>query len=130
MPPRNGLSKRQRLLNTAAFQRAYDRRCTGGDDWLLVFAVENDLPFARVGLSVGRKWGAAPVRNRVKRLYREAFRLSKGVLPTGVDLVLVPRRVEGLTLAQVRRSLQNQARRAAERLARSPRGGGPGGAAR
>ena len=49
------------------------------------------LGHLRVGLSVSRKIGNAVQRNRFKRLYREAFRLSRAELPTGLDLVMLPR---------------------------------------
>ena len=45
----------------------------------------------RLGITVSRKVGKANVRNRVKRLVREAFRLHRPHLPEGVDLVLVAR---------------------------------------
>jgi ribonuclease P protein component len=44
---------------------------------------------ARLGLSVGRRVGDAPRRNRVKRVLREAFR--KLALREPLDLVLVAR---------------------------------------
>ena len=44
------------------------------------------------------------MRNRLKRLVREAFRLSKSELPTGVDLVVLPRRQDA-SFAAVRHSL-------------------------
>ncbi|HEY2510340.1 MAG TPA: ribonuclease P protein component [Polyangiaceae bacterium] len=46
---------------------------------------------ARLGLVVSRKVGGAVVRNRVKRVCRECFRLWPGLLPDGVDLVVIAR---------------------------------------
>jgi ribonuclease P protein component len=45
----------------------------------------------RLGITVSRKVGKAHVRNRVKRLVREAFRRHRGEMPRGLDLVLVAR---------------------------------------
>ena len=42
----------------------------------LIFVARQDLPQARVGITVSRKIGGAVQRNRVKRLVREYFRLN------------------------------------------------------
>ena len=46
----------------------------------------------RMGLAVTRKTGTAVVRNRVKRVLREFFRLHGGILPCGTDIVVTPKR--------------------------------------
>ena len=45
------------------------------------------------------------VRNRYRRLYREAFRLSRHEMPTGLDLILIPRSGEPPTLVDLKKSL-------------------------
>jgi ribonuclease P protein component len=100
------------------FKRIYDRRQRAGDDLLLVFGCENELPHARLGLSVSRKVGMAVVRNRWKRLIREAFRLSQHELPPGVDLVVIPRGDVEPTLDGVQDSLRRLARQLAKKLSR------------
>ena len=46
---------------------------------------------SRVGVIAGRKLGPAVVRNRARRLLREAFRLHQQELDSPIDLVLVAR---------------------------------------
>src|SRR5690349_13379738 len=115
----------EHLRRGADFRRAYDRRRSASDPWLIVYACPNGLPHLRLGLSVSRKVGPAVRRNRLRRLYREAFRLTRHLLPTGLDLVLIPRGpavpplaalVEALPklVAQVARKLARDAARDAE----------------
>lgn len=47
---------------------------------------------ARVGLTAGRVMGKAVERNRIKRRMREAVRKHADLLPSGVDVVLHPRK--------------------------------------
>ena len=66
----------------------------------------------RVGMAVTKKIGTAVMRNRVKRVLRECFRLHQALLPPAVDLVIVPKRhlkPEQLDLAAALRAdlLQN-----------------------
>lgn len=116
--PRFRLTKQQKLRRPIEFRRIYEGKLKAGDNHLLVFAAPNDLGLTRVGLSVSKKHGSAVKRNRIKRLLREAFRLSQHDLPTGLDLILIPRPASGATLVDYRRSLAACAGRLVKRLAR------------
>jgi ribonuclease P protein component len=113
-----GFRREEHLRRGADFKRAYERRRSASDDWLLVYACENGLPHLRVGLSVSRKFGPAVRRNRLRRLYREAFRLTRHELPTGLDLVLIPRGTAEPTLAELKRSLTRLVGHLGRKLAR------------
>ncbi len=105
-----------RLRAGGDFQRVYDRRCSASDRLILIYVGENGLPHSRLGLSVSRKVGAAVVRNRWKRLLREAFRLSRVELPEGIDIVVIPRADAEPALEPLKASLVRLARRAADKL--------------
>ena len=107
------------IRSSLDFQRIYDGRCKAGDQHLLVFASENELTHPRIGLSVSRKHGPAVARNRIKRLLREAFRYTREELPTGLDLVLIPRVNSGADLREYRRSLKRLATKLGKRLRES-----------
>jgi ribonuclease P protein component len=108
--------KHEHLRRNKDFRQVYDRRRSVSDQWLIVYACENDLPHLRLGLSVSRKVGSAPHRNRLRRLYREAFRLTRHEMPVGLDLVLIPRRNDLPTLEDLQRSLPKLVRHVARKL--------------
>jgi len=116
---RQKFPRQMRLSQARQFQAAFAGRRSVSDAHLVVYAVANELPFPRLGMTVGRRHGPAVVRNRWKRLVREAFRLCQQELPTGVDLVVLPRAAGEAQLATVQQSLVQLAQQAARKLKRS-----------
>jgi ribonuclease P protein component len=114
----NAFRPHEHLRRPADFRRVYDRRRSASDGRLLVYGCENGLPYSRLGLSVSRKVGGAVQRNRLRRLYREAFRLTRAELPVGLDLILIPRSAEEPPLAELQRSLPRLVGQIARQLAR------------
>ncbi len=109
-----------RLKTPAQFKAVYDRKRSVSDGVLVVYVAANGLPHPRVGLSVSRKVGNAVVRNRWKRLLREAYRLNRHALPPGLDFILIPRSGQTEpTLEAVIASLLKLAADAARRVGRT-----------
>src|SRR4029453_816558 len=94
--------KSEHLRSGADFSRVYALRCVVRSARLTVFAAPNPDERLRVGFSVSKKHGNAVVRNRLKRLLREAFRLCRDELPRGLDLVLIPVDARETTLSEFR----------------------------
>jgi len=110
------LSSQSRLRKPADFDRVYSLRQRAGDGHLLVFAAPNDGGRTRFGVSVSKKHGGAVKRNRLKRLLREAFRLSQYDLPPGLDLILIPRQQSCAGLDDYRNSLLQLTQKLGRRL--------------
>jgi ribonuclease P protein component len=88
---RLGFPKKSRLVSNKQFKAVLSARGRKrrGDGLLTVYMAENDCGYPRLGVSVGKAHGKAVVRNRLKRLVREAFRQNREQIPAGFDYVVM-----------------------------------------
>jgi ribonuclease P protein component len=94
------------------FEKVYKEGSKFYDDLFVLYALPNNINEARIGLTVTKKIGNSVQRNRIKRLIREAFRLSNRILP-GNDIVVVARKPSvDLKYSQAKNSLDHLLRRA------------------
>ncbi len=100
------LPRERRLSGRRSFADVFRARCSASDRRLVVYVLPNRLDHTRLGISVGRRYGSAVRRNRIKRHLREAFRLEADSIPTGFDVVCVPRKGQEADLDALRRSLR------------------------
>lgn len=62
--------------------------------FVLILAARSPAPDSvpRLGITASRKIGGAVVRNRAKRLVREAFRATRALFPADIDVVVIVKR--------------------------------------
>lgn len=81
--------KSQRLSSEDDFQRVLSGKSFVCKGFLRLYRAENEIGSPRFGLSVSKSCGSAVVRNRLKRLAREVFRLHQHEIPAGFDYILI-----------------------------------------
>ena len=80
------------LKNTQQFSNVYNKGKYYTNKYLVMYVLENDLSFNRVGISVSKKVGNSVVRHRLTRLVRESYRLHEEIFNNGLDIVVVVRK--------------------------------------
>jgi ribonuclease P protein component len=90
------------------FLAVYDKGKKIQSRTFVLYAMENNLPFHRLGITVSRKIGNAVARNRVKRRLREIFRRDKPANLPSMDLVINARKgAAQVEFAPLREEFQN-----------------------
>ena len=88
-------AKRARLSRSSDFKRIYRQGSSTASRFLVLYSFrrspEAGAEGPRLGLSVSKKMGGAVVRNRIKRLLREAFAVTQEQLDQDYDVVLIAR---------------------------------------
>lgn len=109
----------ERLRKRPEYLRVQQRGERFTTSSMVVLALPSAVGRTRFGITVSKKVGDAPTRNRVKRKFREIYRLNKSAWPADVDFVVIARRASiratpTQLCADLRRWSQRYSRRAAQ----------------
>jgi len=81
--------KSQRICSNEDFKQVLSARISAGRGPFRLFAGINTSGTPRFGISISKTTGKPVLRNRLKRLAREAFRLNQHNLYPSADYVLI-----------------------------------------
>ena len=73
------------------FRRVYGKGRSVVQPSMVVYVLENRLGMNRLGITVSTKIGKAVQRNKIRRRFREIYRMNEDKIKTGCDIVLVAR---------------------------------------
>jgi ribonuclease P protein component len=108
----NRFGPEMRLRGGQEFSRLFTSGTKVRDDVMTLFVLRNERSGRRAGIAVAKRHGNAVRRNRLKRICREAFRLTAPDLPAGWDYMIVPRPGREPALARAMSSLRLLAEKA------------------
>lgn len=77
------------IKENTEFQKVLKSGKWFGAECVVIYVLPNNKEENRIGVAVGKKAGKSVVRNRLKRLIREAYRLNKEQIAGGFDIVIV-----------------------------------------
>ena len=106
------MTKTERLKKSEDFSRVYQSGRAKSDTYFVLYAAGREGGGIRLGVSVSKKVGNSVVRHRVKRLVKEAWRLSEDRYRAGYDYVVIAKSAAaGADFRTVGRSLAKLAER-------------------
>ena len=79
-----------RIRSSKEYGKVYRRGFSTRKFGVVGYFIPNGGICSRLGMAVGKKVGNSPRRNKIKRLFREGFRLEFARFDLPMDIVLIP----------------------------------------
>lgn len=106
------LTKENRLRKRREFLYVYGERKPHFFRKAVIYVSKNEANVCRLGLTIPKKIGNAVLRNRIKRILREAFRNSRHLFNENYDFVINARKDSSeLTLKEAMEMFEKLSRR-------------------
>lgn len=98
-------------MRRADFEKLYGDGSRIEGDYFVILYSPNGLGKMRLGVTVSKRVGHAVIRNRVKRLVREFFRLHKALFSDSYDVnVIAKSGISNLSSRQIKGALEAMVR--------------------
>lgn len=85
--------KTDRIQKTGTFRKVYRQGRSVRQDEIVFYCMPNNLGTTRIGFSISSaRVKKASARNRIRRVFKEAYRRNRSNIKDGLDIVFVIRR--------------------------------------
>jgi ribonuclease P protein component len=86
--------KSERLRHTQEFKKVF-QRCRKYENECFAFYIQHhsDVMIRKYGISIGRAYGKAHLRNLLKRQMREIYRVEREQFQGGYSMILLPKKI-------------------------------------
>ncbi len=103
------LTPELKLLTAENYKNVFAKAERFGNRSFTVLARENGLDHARLGLAISKKCAKRAVdRNRIKRIFRESFRLNQHKLPSVDIIAMCKPSAKSLDSVEIRKQIDVQ----------------------
>jgi ribonuclease P protein component len=86
---RRSLTKEERLREGGAIRRVFHHGTTYKCRGMILKVLPNNVDYNRIVVAPPRKAGSAVVRNRLRRIGKEAYRTQKEIFRNGYDCAFI-----------------------------------------
>ena len=99
--------KIESVKENVTFRRAYHKGKAVHTPIMSIYVLRNQTGRQRLGITVSKKIGNSPARNRIRRIIRAAAYNCRNILPNNKDIIIVARTaVKDLKSTDVERELR------------------------
>lgn len=71
------------------FKEVYNNGKSYANKLLVIYYLPNEKDYNNLGLSVSKKVGNSVVRNRIRRLIKESYRLNEDKIKKGYNIIII-----------------------------------------
>ena len=86
------LPKKMIFRSKQEFNKVYGKGRSYVNHFLIIHVLQSNKIEGKIGFVVGKKIGNAVIRNRIKRMLREAYRLNQHDIQNDVSMILIARK--------------------------------------
>ena len=86
------LPKTNIISSKFEFNRVYSKGHSYVNHLMVIHVINSDDIKGKIGFAVGKKVGNAVIRNRIKRLMRETYRIMQHDIQSNVSMIMIARK--------------------------------------
>lgn len=101
------LNRKFRLKNKNEFKRTYNYGKSVANSFIVLYYIKNEkIDDSKAAFAVGKRIGKAVVRNRIKRIMREAYKKNMSLVKKNYYIIFIARaKIKGISYNNVERNM-------------------------